>query len=46
MGVDIPTVHLEELDLQPRYGFHDQFHTGYSREKFEKVKYLAAELQR
>jgi len=45
MGVDIPTVHLEESDLQPRYGFRMTNSTlDTAREKFEKVKYLAAEL--
>lgn len=45
MGVEIPTVDLEETDLQPRYGFRMTHSTlDVAREKFERVKYLVAEL--
>ena len=45
MGVEIPTVSLEETELQPRYGFRMTNSTlDAARQKFEKVKYLVAEL--
>jgi len=45
MGVEIPMVSLEETELQPRYGFRMTNSTlDAARQKFEKVKYLVAEL--
>lgn len=45
MGVEIPTVILEETDLKPRYGFRMTNSTlDVAREKFEKAKVLTAEL--
>lgn len=45
MGVEIPTVDLEQTELQPRYGFRMTNSTlDEARAKFEKVKHLVAEL--
>lgn len=45
MGVEVPTVTIEKDDLQPRYGFRMTSSTlDAAMEKFERAKYLAAEL--
>jgi V/A-type H+-transporting ATPase subunit D len=45
MGVEIPIVTIRQDPMQPRYGFRMTNSTlDIAREKFEKVKYLSAEL--
>ncbi len=45
MGVEIPVVTIRKEPMQPRYGFRMTNSTlDIAREKFEKVKYLSAEL--